>query len=67
MKHKLETILGIGGPAAGLVADASTLEVWLRVASLSVGLLVGVLSAYSLWLKIKRDKNKTTKETDDEG
>lgn len=56
MKHRLETILGIAAPAAGLVGAAAAAEAVLKLASLAIGCGVGALSLYSLWLKIRHQR-----------
>ena len=50
--HKL--IVGVAGPTAGCAISISTVETWLRVLSLVVGITVGVLSAISIALSIQR-------------
>lgn len=63
--HRLETIFGIAGPAAGLAGAAATAELVLKLGSLALGCLVGALSAYSIWLKIQRQKRRDKEEETD--
>lgn len=43
-----KTLLGVAGPAAGIVASLTTLESWLRILSLCVGIAVGLASLTSI-------------------
>jgi len=47
-------ILGVAAPTIGVTISMSTVELWLRIFSLLVGLLVGILSAVSIGLSIRR-------------
>ena len=48
-------IVGTVSPALGIITSFQQQIEWhLRIASLAVGLLVGLLSAASLWRKLRR-------------
>ena len=48
-------VVGTVSPTLGILTSFQEQIEWhLRIASLAVGLLVGVLSAVSLWKKLKR-------------
>ena len=48
-------IVGTVSPVLGIITSFQQQIEWhLRIASLAVGLLVGVLSAASLWRKLRR-------------
>ena len=65
MKKEIkELIFGVAGTGGGIAVSLSTAEAWLRVASLAVGILVGVLSAISISLSIRRKWKKQKEETD---
>lgn len=54
-------ILGVIAPVSGfLVSRAETLEVWLRITSLAIGCLVGLLTlislSISLWRKLHEEE-----------
>ncbi len=78
MKNTIQKcIIGVIGPTMGYTISLSTVEVWLRILSLLVGILVGCLSAVSIGLSIRRkwlEKNAhkhkkrrhTTTELDEE-
>lgn len=52
-------VVGIGAPVSGfIVSRAENVEVWLRVASLGIGCLVGVATLTSLIITIRRKLRK---------
>ncbi len=55
IRFALEAVAGTASPVLGVITSFQEQIEWhLRIASLAVGLLVGVLSAVSLWKKLKR-------------
>lgn len=50
--HKL--IIGVTGPGVGYVVSISTMEIWLRVLSLVIGIAVGIASLISICFSIRR-------------
>lgn len=50
----MKGFIGMFGLMFGYTVSISTTEIWLRLTSLLVGIVVGVLSGYSIWLSIKR-------------
>ena len=46
--------LGVAAPGAGYLASLSTMEVWLRVLSLVVGIAVGIASLVSICFSIRK-------------
>ena len=55
IRFALEAVAGTASPVIGLITSFQEQIEWhLRIASLSVGLLVGLLSAASLWRKLRR-------------
>ena len=55
IRFALEAVAGTASPVIGIITSFQEQIEWhLRIASLSVGLLVGVLSAASLWRKLRR-------------
>ena len=55
IRFVLEAVAGTTSPVLGVITSFQEQIEWhLRIASLSVGLLVGVLSAASLWRKLRR-------------
>ena len=55
IRFALEAVAGTASPVIGLITSFQEQIEWhLRIASLAVGLLVGVLSAASLWRKLRR-------------
>lgn len=55
MKETIQKgILGVVAPTAGYAVSVSAVEAWLRIGSLAVGIAVGVLSAVSISLTIRR-------------
>ncbi len=53
---KIKAALGLLGVGTGVAISLSTLEIWLRIGSLLLGMCVGALSAYSIWLTIERKR-----------
>ena len=54
IEFALKAIVGTASPALGVVTSFQEQIEWhLRIASLLVGLLVGVLSAIGLWRKLR--------------
>ena len=49
----IKGIVGVSSVALGSAVSLQTVEVWLRIASLVVGLVVGILSAVSILRKWK--------------
>ena len=55
IRFVLEAVAGTTSPVRGVITSFQEQIEWhLRIASLAVGLLVGVLSAVSLWRKLRR-------------
>ena len=55
IRFALEAVAGTASPVIGLITSFQEQIEWhLRIASLAVGLLVGLLSAASLWRKLRR-------------
>ena len=55
IRFALEAVAGTASPVLGVITSFQEQIEWhLRIASLAVGLLVGVLSAVSLWKQLKR-------------
>ncbi len=53
----LRAILGTASPIAGVITSLQEQVEWhLRVASLAVGLVVGLLSAWAIWKQIRKGK-----------
>jgi uncharacterized membrane protein YfcA len=53
MKDRLETLVlgafGITGTTAGAAVSLQVVEQWMRLASLTVGLVIGLWTIYRLW------------------
>lgn len=47
-------VIGVCGPIFGIAIASSTVIVWLQIASLAGGIVVAGLSAFSIYLSIKR-------------
>lgn len=48
-------VLGVVAPISGVtISRIQDIELWLRIASLTVGILVGLMTAFSLALSIRR-------------
>jgi hypothetical protein len=63
MKNTIQKgILGVLAPSAGYAVSVSNVEAWLRVGSLAVGIIVGVLSAVSISLTIRRKLRQRREE-----
>lgn len=55
MEFALKGIVGTASPVLGVVTSFQEQVEWhLRIASLCVGLLVGVLSVIGMWRKLRR-------------
>lgn len=59
MREMLATVgkgfVGVIAPAGGIyVSILPKVEAWLRVASLTAGLIVAALTAWSLWRNLKK-------------
>lgn len=55
----------MAAPTAGYAVSLSTAEAWLRIGSLAVGIAVGMLSAVSICLTIRRKwRQKRLEETE---
>ena len=55
IRFALEAVAGTASPVLGILTSFQEQIEWhLRIASLGIGLLVGVLSAVSLWRKLRR-------------
>lgn len=52
MRHDfIKGVVGVTSVTIGSVVSLQSVEVWLRIASLTVGLIVGILSALSILRK----------------
>ncbi len=49
-----KAIIGVASPVVGVSISLSTVEIWLRILSLSAGLLVSILMCISIGLSIRR-------------
>ena len=55
IEYTAKAIVGIASPVLGVVTSFQEQIEWhLRIASLLVGLLVGVLSVIGMWRKLRR-------------
>lgn len=55
--------VGVGAPISGfIVSRAENFELWLRIASLSIGCLVGLATLTSLLITIRRKLKGATDE-----
>ena len=55
LDYALKAIVGIASPVVGVITSLQEQIEWtLRVYSLAVGLLVGLMSLVSMWKKLRR-------------
>jgi hypothetical protein len=58
--HILKPLVGIIAPGAGItVSFAAQLEIWLRITSLCIGIMVGIATLVSIVLGILKNHKKT--------
>lgn len=55
-------IIGVIAPTTGYAISVSTVEIWLRIGSLVIGIIVGILSGVSIWLSIRRKLRRNRAE-----